>query len=866
VELLEREALLGELHRHWKRAASGRGGLVWIAGEAGSGKTVLVHYLIETMGKGIRAFIGACDPLTTPRALGPLLDIAATPGSGLEGLVTKSIAPGAMLPRLLDRLRNASAPTLLVIEDVHWADGATLDLLRYLGRRVENAPGLLLVTYRDDEVGARHPLRVILGDLATSKNVHRLTLPPLSEAAVRRLAEGSSLDARALHQRTGGNPFFVTQVLAAGGTSIPPTVRDAILARAARLGSEARDALEAMAVMGPQVDPALLAEVAGAAVQVIDEAVGLGLLEERGSRLAFRHELVRDALLETVSDRHKKAWHGAILKALETGDASGTDAAVLAHHAEAAGDIEAVLRHAPVAAQRAIKLRSHREAAAQLARALRYSDRLTPLEHARLLESYAQECQLLDRLDDAAGAFEAAIRIRRDLGDRAGVAENLARTSSVLVRAGRNADAEAAIQAALDLVDGAEPGPLLAFVCQRKASLLMLDRDTAAAVRWAERALEVAAKVGDVQSRIAALNALGSALLVEGDERGEAHLKQSLDLAMQSGLDERAASAYGNLGSGLGEFFRFGSADRYLVAGIAFARERDQDGQRHYMEAWQALSHLYQGRWQEAATTALGVPGHAATVARIMALVALGRVRARRGDPEAWAVLDEALGLADITGTLQRLAPVRAARAEAAWLGGEPSRAFDEASAAFELAERRRHPWFAGELAYWRWKAGGGREAPEFSARPFALQIAGSWKEAAAVWRELNCPYETARALAEGDDPRALREALGVFDALGARPAATETARRLRESGERGIRRGPRRTTRSNPAGLTDRELDVLRLVCEGMSNPAIAERLGVSPRTVDHHVSSVLAKLEVRSRAQAIGLATRLGIHPQDR
>jgi DNA-binding CsgD family transcriptional regulator len=374
----------------------------------------------------------------------------------------------------------------------------------------------------------------------------------------------------------------------------------------------------------------------------------------------------------------------------------------------------------------------------------------------------------------------------------------------------------------------------------------------------------LAERLGDLPVTIGAYNTLGTSLILSTDpEQGATLLERSLKLAQEAGLDGRVASAYVNLGSGSGEMYRFSQADHALTEGIAFCQERDLDAGRLYMEAWQALTHGYQGRWPEATSAASSVLRHptAATISRIMALLALGRVRARRGDPEIWSVLDEALEWAGQTATLQRLGPVQAARAEAAWLAGHPERTLLEAQATYELALDHQHPWFVAELAYWQWKAGALVTLPTCAAQPYALQLRGEWAAAAEAWSALNCPYEAARALSESGNEGALKEALDVFERLGARPMAQWVHRQLRDLGIQGIPRGPRLSTRTNPVGLTLRELEVLGLLTASQSDKQIARQLNLSAKTVGHHVSAILGKLGKKSRAEAASEALRLQI-----
>ena len=401
----------------------------------------------------------------------------------------------------------------------------------------------------------------------------------------------------------------------------------------------------------------------------------------------------------------------------------------------------------------------------------------------------------------------------------------------------------------------------LAAAYRIQAHLRMLKRESAVAIRLGAKAMALATRFHDDATMAAAENIVGSARLVSGDEKGRFNLYRSLRLARHAGLDGLAVHAYSNLGSCYGEQYRFTDAERHLSEGITYARERDLDHANNYMHSWLALTRFYQGCWSEASDIAIALVGNPAAAAtrtmgcRIMALVALGRVRARRGDPGATAALDEALELATQTGLLQRLAPARAARAEAAWLAGERERVIAEARAVYELAIKLQHRWHAGEFSYWRWLGGDQISPPEWSARPFFLQIKGNWRGAAGMWKRIGCPYEQARALADGDPP-AQMAALEIFTKLGAAPAAAALRQRMRREGVRRVPRGPRTSTRQNPFGLTVREMEILGCLANGLSNRRIGAKLHISPKTVDHHVSAVLAKLGAASRGAASRIA----------
>jgi DNA-binding CsgD family transcriptional regulator len=808
--------------------------MVFVGGEAGVGKTALVRAFAAESGTPV--LHGACENLTTPTPFGPFLDL------GLE----LDDEPRQVAVAVLEALRTTP---VLVLEDVHWADQATLDALRVLGRRLDGTSALVLATYRDDAIESDHPLRVVLGELATARGVVRLSVPRLSVEAVRELAEPSGADGDTIHRLTQGNAFYVTEILASEGGELPETVRDAVLARAAGLPAAARRLLEAVAAVPARAELWLLEAIAPLELAELGDCLSSGMLHAEGDGVAFRHELARLAVESATAPHRRRALHGSVLAALvPTGDV-----ARLAHHAEEAGDAAAVLEYAPAAARRAADASAHREAAAQYERALRHADALSAGERASLLAAYAQETHVIGRHATAVEAGVEAIAHYRALGDTLREGELLAQLPTPYVSLGRNADAEAASLRAIELLERLPAGPELIKAYCMQASLRMLARDNPDGVLWGRRALAVAERLGDEEGLSFALNVIGTSHLMAGEfDRGVGFLLRSLDLARAQDNEARINSALSMLGSGLAEMYELERAEAYLREQIAFGEPRELFV--GYPRAWLACVHLYRGRWDEVAPLARLAVNSRHRISEITGWIALGRLRARRGDPGVQEALDRALELSLPGGHLQRLGHVRAARAEAAWLAGDPERVAEEARAVYPLALEKRHLWFAGELAYWQRQAGVLDTAPDWIGEPYRLQLAHDPRGAAEAWRARGCPYEAARALADSSEEEARLLALEELDRLGARPAATQLRRRL------GLR-GPRETTRANPAGLTAREVDVLRLVARGKRNAEVAEELVVSTRTVDHHVSAILRKLEVRTRGEAAAVAAELGV-----
>jgi DNA-binding CsgD family transcriptional regulator len=379
---------------------------------------------------------------------------------------------------------------------------------------------------------------------------------------------------------------------------------------------------------------------------------------------------------------------------------------------------------------------------------------------------------------------------------------------------------------------------------------------------WGRRGLDLAERLGDTSAVVYGLNNLASIELITGRPGGLAKMERSLALAEEAGLDDHVGRAYIHVGW---TATRTRSYDLlpWFDRGIARCAELGLEAWRLYVLAYRARARLDLGHWDEAAEDAAYVLQYARSVPllRILGLTVLGLVRARRGDQDRWAALDEAAAEAKGQREPQYRVPVATARAEAGWLDGRGAAAVrEETGEVLALAADRDAGWVVGELAWLRRLAGLPAGA-ERAAGPYALQLAGDLAAAAARWDEFGCPYDAALALAASDDEDDLRQALAGFQRLGARPAAAVVSRRLREGGARGVPRGPHRSTRQNPAGLTARETEVLALLGSGASNAEIAARLFLSERTVEHHVAAVLRKLGVGSRGRAVSEAGRLGL-----
>ena len=861
MDLWERDDALAALDAELRRSAAG-GRVALVAGEAGIGKSSVVAEFARRSAAQARVLWGACDQLVTPRALGPLHDIGRGSGGALADRLASGSPQEEVFAAFLDGLadREQRRPTVVVVEDVHWADEATLDWLTFVGRRISRLPALLVVTYRDDEVGPEHPLRRMLAAMPADV-VGRVPIQPLSDERVVAESQRAGRDAGLVHRLAGGNPLLVTELLKDAGSTVPTAVQDLILERLRLLPPPARDLAHLVAVVPTRAEAAIIEHQHDA----VDACIAGGVLVPSGDGVAFRHELLRTAVERSMSPTRRAAMNARVLAGLEA--VPGTDPGVLVHHARLAGDVDAVLRHGRVAGESAARMGAHREAAQHLSAAAAHAERLPEAERAELYERCAMECYLVGRYPESLEAWRSALALREALGQTKLVGSDLRWVSRISWWAGDNDGARRAATRAIEVLETLPPSKELGQAYAHQSRLYMTGHFVEEASREADRALKVAERFGDTETVLQSAVTLAIAAVFHGEPDAVERLEQLHVEAAALGLVDVAARAIINVAlMSADELAEFGpvSADRFTRA-EEFMAAHDLDGYRGHLMGTRAHMYHERGDWSEALSVAdevLAWPELPGMIA-VLPMMTRGRIEAARGLPGAEATLDAAARYAEDVGDIPMLAPVVDALAELYLWTGRPELAQKLLRDVLARAlSTSANEFVVGRLAWRLHLAGADDPVPDRAALPFRQMIEGDWAAAADDWGRRSATMLQAEALAIGDD-EAATDALRVLDGLGAVVAADAVRARLRARGMARVPRGPRRTTTENAAGLTQREAEVLALLAEGLSNGQISRRLTLSPKTVGHHVSAILGKLGVGSRGQAVAEAHRLDLVP---
>jgi DNA-binding CsgD family transcriptional regulator len=852
MDLLERHSLLQGLEELLEESTRGEGGLVCLLGEAGVGKSTLASTLATSAAGRMRVVWGACEDLSTPEPLAPLHDLARS-GEWSTFSAEDTRTPLSLFNAVLSAL--LTEPTLVVLEDLHWADDATLDFVRFLGRRVRDTHILVVVTARNDASEAQTRLRRALVDVPPDICT-RVELLSLSQAAVRDLARRFGQDGDKVFALTDGNPFLVTEILRSG-LECPPTVRDALLLRSERLSPGAQNVLQTASIFPRRVEADVLQRICPSAdADHLAQCVAAGILLVEDHYYCFRHEIARRAMEEWIAPNVRTELNRLALNELR--NRSGVATARLVHHAIAAGDVEAVCDLAPQAAEEAARLGAHRQASQHYAAALAHSAGLPAEGRAELYERNAIELQLFGRILEAIESFKQALTLRQRCDDGLAAGDILRWLGRLHYLNGERQHALTYSTKAIEALEPLGPGPELAMAYASRAYILALVNDPRA-TEWAERTIELATKLDRSDILTDAHIAIAIATHWNDIDTARANYARALELALQLGGGEMVARIFTNRAWMELHARHNANAHRLFKEGLAYCQDRDLDTWAAYMKGWYAELMVREGQWEDARTLAeqtLAVPSLTRLI-RFANAVPLARLYLRTGAGEVSELLDH---LAFDTEP-QRFLIYAPILGECAWVQdinhGEALAVLERAAI---VADQVGNTWAAGEIAYWRTKLGQTPPKPLHIAHPYRLQLEGDWAGAAAAWASLAAPYEEALALLEGDD-NARRQGLLALEKLGARAVAERVRAEFRRRGLRGIARGPRASTRANAVGLTTRQLEILGLVDAGLTNAQIAAKLCLSIKTVNHHVSAILAKLSATTRVEASARAKEAGL-----
>ncbi len=862
MQLIEREECLSSLHSCFDKALGGEGHSVFVCGEAGIGKTSLIKQFCSEVNRRATVLQGTCDALFAPRPLGPLYDIIIDLNNGLPANNDIVANRTAFFSHLFYELKNQTHTTIVVFEDIHWADEATLDFIKFMARRITQLSCLFICTYRDNEIDANHPLRHVLGQLVPA-SFSRLQVQPLSKAAVEKMAEEKGYSGEDIYTVSGGNPFYVTEMLASYNLAVPDNIRDSILSAYNRLDEKTKQLWEILSVIPSGFELKYFEKIDPSYAAAVGICLDYKILVIENNQIAFKHELFRRTIESSLSPLLRVALNKKILDLFtESFEADGEIERII-HHAKNANKNKLVVQYAPVAAKNAADLGAHIEAAKLYLTAIEYYQKQDKDELVKFYEAYAYECYLTNQVKEAIIYTGKSLEIWKEKGCITETGNSMRFLSRLWWFDGNRQKSELYAAQAIDVLEKEPASKAKAMAFSNMSQLKMLADKTADCVYWGEQAITMANELDDEETLLHALNNVGTTLTMTAatKEKGFAMLQQSLELALKNCFHEHAARAYTNLSSAPVKLKDYATAEKWVLEGVQYCEERDLNSWTTYMLSWKARQRLETGEWQDAlyiADLLLGM--HTSPIVRVSVLIVAGIIKMRRGEDGGLALLQEAKKLAFNAHEAQRILPVLTALLEYEWLTGESYVEQKEIDLLAHMIKDADAVMDYGSFIFWLKKSRGQDIDDVYLFEGYQVATRAAAKKAALLWEKIGAPYEQALALFEGTEGDK-RTAVSIIHGLGAAVTSEKLKQGMRNSGIKNIPRGMRKSTRSNAANLTQREIDIVLLLKDGLQNKEIAGKLFISPKTVDHHISSLLFKLDVNSRTKAAQEAARLGI-----
>ena len=862
MALIEREGLLASLQKHFEDISDGEGHCVFISGEAGIGKTALVKAFCKKQSDECSIYQGACDALFTPRPLAPLYDILWQVNKERWPTSPSSEERSALFADFFQELSAKKGKLLIVFEDIHWADEGTLDFIRFFARRIYQLPCLFILTYRDNEIHSMHPLRNVLGQLPPD-SFTKLVVTPLSKQAVVEMAMQKGYSGEDVYSISGGNPFYVNEILASYSPGVPDNIKDSILSVYERQKEGTKNAWQIWSVMPEGLEVDRVATIKNSWWD-IDHCFAISVILVQNDKVVFKHELYRRTIEESLTPFRRMELNKLMLELfLDSFEEKGEIERIL-HYAKNANEKKLVVKYAPEAAQKAALIGAHREASKLYLTAIEYFEGTDTNQLAHFYKAYAYECYLSNQIQEAITFTEKVLNNSKKNSDIETTGDSLRFLSRLWWFDGNRKNAEDFALQAIDVLKDQPATITKAMTFSNMAQLKMLSNESAECMLWGEKAITMAKELDNEEILCHALNNVGSVhmFIISSEQKGISMLQQSLEIALRNCYYEHAALAYTNLASGLVKMKNYVFARTTLDEGIHYCEEEDLNSWSFYMLSWKARLNLETGNWKEACSIAdnLLKNENQPAIIKITALIVVAKILMRKGDKDVVHLLLEAKTKSFKTMELQRVIPSMAALLEYEWLTGKTIIEQNDIEQTTVLMKQTGIDLEKNEFAFWMKKAGRHFVADKEIAEAYDTSIVAKALKAASIWEKTGCLYEQALVLFEGKEVDK-RKAIKIVQDLDANAVYEKMKQEMRNSGIKNIPRGIRKSTRSNAALLTYREMDVLRLLKDDMHNKEIAAQLYISAKTVDHHISSILFKLDASSRAKAVSAAIRAGI-----
>jgi DNA-binding CsgD family transcriptional regulator len=873
MELLDRKNDLAKLSLIWANATKGLGKTVLVTGEAGVGRTSFLQRFGQEIKSSGAHFIGACEPHFSPRPLGPLYDIAPRLGKIFSQSIRDQKNHSIIFSSLLDELVRLGKPICFIIEDLQWADSETLDLIQYLGRRVDAYPILLLLSYRTCELAADHPLKAALGSLLR-EHTEQIDLLPLSRDSVTTLAQKHSVRTDLLFDLTQGNPFYITEVLNAPSDTLPEAVTRFIASKLAMLSSAARQLCELVSTIPNEAEISVISQITfgaetklkGDDPELVENCTSSGLVYFTGTGLRFRHEIARRAVENSLGALKRKSWHGVMLEIMIRDQS--LPKARLVHHAAQAGLGALVLELAPQAAHEAGLAGAHREACHHFATAIPFAKHATLQVQATLYEGWAYHGLMSTSMDSRfVEALKRAITLWKEIGNIERVGYNLRMLSVLNWSLGKIEDSFECVSEAIALLETIAPTPALAMAYSMRSQNYVATSNLKQAIVWGEKAVKIASELDATEASVHALCNLGTALMRSQENGGDAMLRKSIAIGEAMGFHENTGVAYINYCESLLWQFRLDEAEKIGCEGLEFVKRTGAIALSFSLMGLLAQIAVKRNRFSEAQTLANKVLENAllSPLVRWPALAAKAMHLNRIGHPDGFAKLDELVDLSRKLSLPHHQLCATVMQIETYWIAGDLPRAKKALEVAVAQRGEEASPWMIGQLSCWSHRLNPGVAQIGLAnsvsiAEPFRLEISGDVDAAARWWAEQGFAFEQAVCLMHaGDD--GLIAAAQILTKLEATPAVHRLRQLARKLKIQGVKRGHYGPAASNSFHLTARELAILQFVAKGLTDGEIAEKVARSKRTIQNHVGSLLSKVGVKNRLALVSVVQRSGL-----